>query len=151
MDNSAVVGVTHTGFTVAKLERASAFFRDVLGFEISPTVRQSGDVVGRMVGIPEAELDIAFATGGGHTIELIQYVRPDGGPLNRRHCDIGYTHLAVMVRDIEAMAARVADAGYRLFSKPQTVPAGPRKGLRNVYAEGPDGIVLELQESPRAV
>ncbi len=151
MANSAVVGVTHTGFTVAKLERASAFFRDVLGFEISSTVRQSGDVVGRMVGVPGSEIDIAFATCGGHSIELIQYVRPDGNPLNRRHCDIGYTHLAVMVRDIDAMATAIADAGYRLFSEPQIVPAGPRKGLRNVYAEGPDGIILELQEAPRAV
>jgi glyoxylase I family protein len=149
MPSDGIVTVTHTGFTVANLERACAFFRDVFGFTISPTSRQSGEAVDRMLGVPGAELDIAFATGGGCTIELIHYVRPKSDrPFTMRHCDSGFAHIAFKVDDVEQMADAVSAAGYHLFSRPQVVPAGPRKGGKNVYAQGPDGIVIELQQAP---
>jgi catechol 2,3-dioxygenase-like lactoylglutathione lyase family enzyme len=141
--------MNHTGFTVPDLGRASAFLRDVLGFSISATTRQSGPAVERMTGVPGAEVDIAFATYGDHTIELICYVTPRSErEHDLRHCDTGYAHVAFEVDDIERMAAAVKAAGYRLFSEPQVVPAGPRQGGRNVYAQGPDGIVIELQQAP---
>ena len=39
-------------------------------------------------------------------------------------------------------------AGAVPFSDPQTVPAGPRKGGRNLYVRGPDNIVIEFQQAP---
>jgi len=141
--------MTHTGFTVSDLDRASAFFRDVLGFTIGPTTRQNGPVVGRMVGVPGAEVAIAFATSGDCTIELICYVTPRSDRTsNLRHCDTGFAHIAFQVDDIESMMQSVRAAGFRLYSEPQVVPAGPRKGGKNVYTQGPDGIVVELQEPP---
>lgn len=149
MPTIGVVRMNHTGFTVKDLARAAAFFRDVLGFTISPTTRQSGPAVGRMVGVPGAEVDIAFATHGDSTIELICYVTPcSEREHDLRHCDVGYAHVAFEVDDIERMAEAIRLAGYDLFSEPQIVPAGPRKGGRNIYAKGPDGIVVELQQAP---
>jgi catechol 2,3-dioxygenase-like lactoylglutathione lyase family enzyme len=102
-----------------------------------------------MVGVPGAEVDIAFATHGDCTIELICYVQPRSGRAHdREHCDTGFAHMAFEVDDIERVASAVRTAGYRLFSEPQVVPAGPRKGGRNVYAQGPDGLVIELQQAP---
>lgn len=144
-----IVRMNHTGFTVSDLQRTSAFFRDVLGFAISPTTRHSGPVVERMVGVPGAVVDIAFASCGDHTIELICYVEAHSHRASDlRHCDTGFAHVAFEVDDIDAMAEAVRASGYRLFSAPQVVPAGPRKGGKNVYAQGPDGIVIELQQAP---
>ena len=149
MPVSSICRMTHTGFTVSDMDRAAAFFRDVLGFTITPTTRQSGPVVGRMVGVPGAEVDIAFATLGDSTIELICYVNPRSDRTNDlRHCDTGFAHIAFQVDDIERMMQSVRAAGYRLYSDPQVVPAGPRKGGKNVYTQGPDGIVVELQQAP---
>jgi len=149
MSTGGILRMNHTGFTVQHLERASAFFRDVLGFAISPTTRQRGPAVGRMIGVPGAELDIAFATCGEQTIELICYVTPRSSwEHDLRHCDVGYAHVAFEGEDIERVTEAVRAAGYQLFSDPQVVPAGPRKGGRNVYARGPDGIVIELQQAP---
>ena len=149
MPNAGILKVNHIGFTVKDLTRASAFFRDVLGFTVSLVTRQSGPAVGRMVGVPGAEVDIAFATCGDSTVELICYVTPRSTrEHDLRHCDIGYAHVAFEVADIERTAEAVRSAGYELFSDPQVVPAGPRKGGRNVYARGPDGIVVELQQAP---
>lgn len=148
MPTGSIRRVNHTGFTVSDLGRVSAFLRDVLGFTISATTRQSGPAVERMVGVPGAELDIAFATHGDSTIELICYVQPRSGRARElHHCDTGFAHIAFEVEDIERTATTVRAAGYRLFSEPQVVPAGPRKGGRNVYAQGPDGIVIELQQA----
>jgi catechol 2,3-dioxygenase-like lactoylglutathione lyase family enzyme len=148
MPIAGILKVNHTGITVKDLARATAFFRDVLGFSISPTTRQSGPAVGRMIGVSGAEVDIAFAICGDHTVELICYVTPhEARDHDLRHCDIGYAHLAFEVESIERMAVAVRAAGYELFSEPQVVPAGPRKGGLNVYARGPDGIVIELQQA----
>jgi catechol 2,3-dioxygenase-like lactoylglutathione lyase family enzyme len=143
--------MTHTGFTVPDLDRAASFFRDVLGFSITDTMRQLGPAVERMVDVPGAEVDIAFATLGDCTIELICYVTPRSDRINdMRHCDGGFAHIAFMVDDIDSMQQAVKAAGYQLFSEPQVVPAGPRKDGKNVYARGPDGIIVELQQAPPA-
>jgi glyoxylase I family protein len=150
MSERSICRMTHTGFTVSDLGRAAAFFRDVLGFTISAPMRQSGPAVGKMVGVPGAEVDIAFATSGDSTIELICYVNPRSDRINDlQHCDTGFAHIAFLVDDIEKMMQSVRAAGFRLYSEePQVVPAGPRKGGKNVYTQGPDGIVVELQQAP---
>lgn len=142
-----VVRVTHTGVTVSDIERASAFFRDVLGFTVTDPVQHGGDYVSRLHGVADAAVRIAFCSGGGHTIELIQYVNPAPRPAARRsHNDSGFMHIAFLVEDIDAGARALAAAGFELFSEPQVVQAGPRKGGKNVYARDGAGLVLELQQ-----
>jgi catechol 2,3-dioxygenase-like lactoylglutathione lyase family enzyme len=144
-----VVRVTHTGVTVSDIERTSAFFRDVLGFEVTEPMQHSGDYVSRLHGVENASVKIAFCSGGGHTIELIQYVNPEPQPaLKRRHNETGFMHVAMMVEDIDAAAQALQAAGFELFSPPQVVQAGPRKGGKNVYARDLAGLVLELQQAP---
>ncbi len=149
MQGSAIVRTTHTGFTVADLDKASAFFRDVLGFTVTAPTRHSGATTERMTGVPGAELEIAFATGGGHTIEMIRYVAPVvARTADKRPCEPGFAHVAFLVEDIDASVAAIEAAGYEAFSPPQTVTSGPRKGGKNVYIRGPEGIFIELQQSP---
>ena len=128
MPGRGICKVNHTGFTVSDLGRAAAFFRDVFGYTISETTRQSGLAVGLMVGIPGAEVDIVFATLGDSTIELICYINPRSDRVNDlRHCDTGFAHIAFHVDDIDSVVGSVQAAGYRLYGDPQIVPAGPRK------------------------
>ena len=146
-----LIRVNHTGITVSDIEKTAAFFRDVLGFEVTEPMEHAGDYVSRMMGVPDAAIKIAFCTGGGHTIELIQYTNPPPGPAIRRsHNETGYMHIAILVRDIEAAKKELADADFELFSEPQTVQAGPRTGGKNVYARNAAGLVLELQQPPPA-
>jgi catechol 2,3-dioxygenase-like lactoylglutathione lyase family enzyme len=144
-----MIRVNHTGITVSDLGRVAAFFRDVLGFSVSEPVEQRGEAVARMVGVPEAALRIAFCSGGGHTIELIEYLHPrPTEELRLPHNQTGFTHIAVLVENIDQAAAAIKDAGFELFGTPQTVPAGPRKGGKNVYARHGAGLVIELQQPP---
>lgn len=145
----ALIRTTHTGFTVADLDRSSAFFRDVFGFTVTTPIRHSGTTIERMTGIVGAELEVAFATGGGHTIEMICYVAPIVPPAPEKlPCEPGFAHVAFLVQDIDACISAIEAAGYQAFSPPQTVLSGPRKGGKNVYIRGPEGIFIELQQSP---
>ena len=149
MPGCKLIRVKHTGVTVADLERTRAFFRDVLGFTVTEAVEHTGEHVTRMVGVPGARLRIAFCSGGGHTIELIQYVNPAPTPAARRpHNETGFTHIALLVEDIDAASRAICAAGFELFGEPQTVLAGPRKGGKNVYARDTAGLVIELQQPP---
>jgi glyoxylase I family protein len=44
MVNFRIISADHTGITVSNLERSLAFWRDVLGFELSHTAHQTGEL-----------------------------------------------------------------------------------------------------------
>jgi len=143
-----VLATNHTAFTVSDLDRALAFYSNVLGFSVSAKVRHSGAMAETVTGVPGAELDIAFVDTPGHKIELMQYLKPiDKRRSDLRPCDPGFTHIAFEVDNIDAIVAAVEAEGFRIISPPQTVLAGPRKGGKTVYTRDPDGIVIEFQQA----
>jgi glyoxylase I family protein len=151
MPSCNITKANHTGFTVSDLDQAAAFFRDVLGFAITPATRQAGPAVEKITGVPGAEIDIAFAVGAGYSIELLHFVHPvSQRRMDLQACDPGFAHVAFEVGNIEDIVDSVEAAGYRALSRPQTVPAGPRKGGKNVYVRGPDGIIIEFQQAAPA-
>jgi lactoylglutathione lyase len=52
----------HTSFTVADVERAVAFWRDVMGFAVADLSSRDGDWLGAVVGVPGARCRIATCT-----------------------------------------------------------------------------------------
>ena len=67
----------HTGFVVSDLERAVAFYRDVIGMEVTSRYERIGPGVESVVGYKGAHLKIALMGAGGvHALELIKYLSP---------------------------------------------------------------------------
>ena len=67
----------HTGITVSNLDRSLAFWRDVLGFELSHTAHQTGEMASEITGVEGAEIKLAVVKApGGHKIELLEYLSP---------------------------------------------------------------------------
>ena len=101
----------HASFTVADVERAVAFWRDVMGFTVADVSLREGDWLGAVVGVLGARCRIAHLHGHGTHLEFIQYLKPPGadvtGPPNRP----GTAHVAFVVEDIEAMTQRMLGAG----------------------------------------
>ena len=46
-----ILAADHTGITVSNLERSLAFWRDVLGFELSHQAHQKGELAGEITGV----------------------------------------------------------------------------------------------------
>ena len=144
-----ILAADHTGFTVSNLERSLAFWRDVMGFELSHRPHQTGDLASEITGVPGAEIEIAVLKGYGHKIELLEYLAPDDREHFRpRPCDVGSVHVAFTVDDLDAVVNTIAASGWKAAGKPQTLQAGPNAGRRVVYVRDPDGITIEFMQPP---
>ena len=145
------ISTDHTGITVSNIERSLAFWRDVLGFELSHTAHQKGELAREITGVEGAEIKLAvLKTPGGHKIELLEYLAPaDRRPSNLRPCDVGSVHVALLVEDLDAALAHIAASGWKAAGTPQTLTKGPNAGKRVVYVRDPDGTTIEFMELPR--
>jgi len=141
-----IISADHTGITVSNLERSLAFWRDVLGFELSHTAHQKGELAQEITGVEGAEVKLAvLKTPGGHKIELLEYLAPaDRKRADIRPCDIGSVHVAVLVSDLDLGLEGIPSAEWNAAGKPQTLTTGPNAGKRVVYVRDPDGTTIEL-------
>jgi catechol 2,3-dioxygenase-like lactoylglutathione lyase family enzyme len=147
-----ILAADHTGITVTNLEKSLAFWRDVLGFELSHRAHQTGELAGEITGVPGAEIALAvLKTPGGHKIELLEYLAPpDRKHLDPRPCDVGSAHIALTVDDLDAALSAVAAFGWKAAGTPQTLQSGPNAGKRVIYVRDPDGTTIEFMQPPPA-
>jgi catechol 2,3-dioxygenase-like lactoylglutathione lyase family enzyme len=146
-----ILAADHTGITVSNLERSLAFWRDVLGFELSHTAHQTGEFAREITGVTGAEIKLAVLKApGGHKIELLEYLAPPDRKknVNLRPCDVGSVHVALLVDDLNAVLNTIAAAGWKAAGKPQTLKSGPNAGKRVVYVRDPDGTTIEFMQPP---
>jgi len=144
-----ILEVNHTGITVTNLERSLAFWRDVLGFELSHRPHQTGKLASEITGVPGAKISIAVLKGYGHKIELLEYHAPaERNHLAPRPCDVGSVHVALMVDDLDVVLKKIGQYGWQAAGEPQTLTAGPNTGKRVVYVRDPDGTTIEFMQPP---
>jgi catechol 2,3-dioxygenase-like lactoylglutathione lyase family enzyme len=146
-----VLATDHTGFTVANIDRSLAFWRDVLGFELSHRAHHTGELAGEVTGVPGAEISIAVLKAPGHRIELLEYLAPaDRKRGDLKPCDVGSVHVALTVDNLDAVLNTIAASGWRAAGKPQILKTGPNAGKRIVYVRDPDGTTIEFMQLPSA-
>ncbi|MEJ5979515.1 VOC family protein [Novosphingobium sp. PS1R-30] len=144
-----VCDIDHIGISVSDMTRAIAFFRDVLGAQVTEPHLYDDPRIGTVVGLPGLRNVICQASVGGKRFELLQYVAPEGRQAdNHRPCDPGHMHVALAVEDIEAFIARMKLHGFEPANPVQRGMGG--HGLSAAYCYGFDGLVFELIEYPKA-
>ena len=149
MPDFKVLAVNHTSFTVSDLDRSIAFFRDVLGFRVTSKAPRDPDTIEHVVGVPGADIVVAFLQAPGHAIELIEYLGPaDRGKVQSRPCDTGFAHIAFDVDDVDAAVAAAADHDVHAVNPPRTIDTGPNTGARVVYLRDTDGVTVEFIQRP---
>ena len=143
-----IISSDHTGITVENLERSLAFWRDVLGFELSHTAHQTGELAKEITGVAGAEIKLAvLKTPGGHKIELLEYLAPsDRKHAEVRPCDVGHVHVALLVDDLDTILEKIEGSDWKATGKPQTLKTGPNAGKRVVYVRDPDGTTIEFMQ-----
>lgn len=143
-----ILAADHTGLTVSNLERSLAFWRDVLGFELSHRAHQTGELASEITGVAGAEISIAVLKAPGHKIELLEYLAPPDRKQhdNLRPCDVGSVHVALTVDNLDVVLSTIAASGWTTAGKPQTLKTGPNAGKRVVYVRDPDGTTIEFMQ-----
>jgi catechol 2,3-dioxygenase-like lactoylglutathione lyase family enzyme len=144
-----ILAADHTGFTVANIDRSLAFWRDVLGFELSHRAHHTGELASEVTGVPGAEISIAVLKAPGHRIELLEYHAPaDRKRADLRPCDVGSVHIALTVDNLDAVLSAIAASGWSAAGQPQVLKTGPNAGKRIVYVRDPDGTTIEFMQPP---
>lgn len=148
-------GIDHVGLTVSDLDRSLAFWRDALGFELIDRGIEGSKAIAGLLGLDNVELEIAdLDAGEGHVIELIRYLTPTGGSVHPTPPDTGSSHVAVHVGDLDTTLRKLLQAGGRPISGEAVrldAPGTRWHGRRCFYLTDPDGVVVELIESPSSV
>jgi catechol 2,3-dioxygenase-like lactoylglutathione lyase family enzyme len=142
-----IIAADHTGITVTNIERSLAFWRDVLGFELSHRAHHTGDLASEVTGVSGAEISIAVLKAPGHRIELLEYhAPPDRKHVLARPCDVGSVHVAFAIDNLDSVLSTIATSGWSAVGNPQTLKTGPNAGRRIVYVRDPDGTTIEFMQ-----
>ena len=150
MKNYKVLSTNHTSFTVSDLEWSLSFFRDILGFEVTSKAPRDPRAIQHITGVKDAEVMIAYVRGPGHSVELIQYLRPDcEAKPHFSPNDVGFAHLAFDIDNIDAAVIAAKKFGVDPIAAPYVSDAGPNAGSKVVYLRDPDGITIELIQKAR--
>lgn len=141
-----VVGAHHTSYTVANLERSLEFYVGLLGCEVLWQRRIDNQYFRDIVAFPDCVVEAAHLCipGSDHVIELFEYVGPKGVAADVRTNNVGSSHMAFVVDDLQAAYGELCVRGVKFRSPPVEVTAGANKGAWGVYIEDPDGISMEL-------
>jgi catechol 2,3-dioxygenase-like lactoylglutathione lyase family enzyme len=152
----AIHSIFHVGFVVRDLDASIRFYTEGLGLRLRHRQTQDNDYTRSLVGYPDANLKVAQfllpdgePPASGHILELIEYVTPEGGPVDLERNTIGAGHLAFLVDDIDRMTADLTALGARPLSEPNEIAAGINQGGKAVYLHDPDGVMLELLQPAR--
>jgi len=128
--------LNHVAIAVPDLKAAVAFYRDVLGAEVStPIDLKEHGVTSVFVHLSNTKLELITPLGEHSPIEGFLLKNPAGG----------LHHLCFEVKDIQASTDIVQGAGIRVLNDPK--PGS--QGLPVVFMHPKDafGCLLELEES----
>lgn len=153
---SGTWSLDHCSLTVPHLDQAVHFFTAVVGAELAyrRSFNPGSDVDTMRISFgahSQAGFELAKLTLGSVGIELFEYTAPDQRTDPPRNCDVGGSHLAFLVDDIEVAVRRAAaHPGVRLLGKVQCLAeTHPLAGRQWVYLLTPWQQQLELVSNPQ--
>lgn len=140
---SVVQRVSHLGICVSDLERSIAFYRDGLGFQKVHVLSVEGEPSDTLLQLRDVRLHAVYLERDGLRIELLHYQTPPSPPRApvRSMNDLGFTHLSLIVADIEANLPALEAAGATIEHATR-IRAGDRTVA--IMVRDPDGLLLEL-------
>jgi catechol 2,3-dioxygenase-like lactoylglutathione lyase family enzyme len=155
-DSGAATGVTKVSavqVTVGDIDRAVAFFTNVLEFRRVSEVEVAGPEYEHLKGVFGIRMRVATLALGDERLQLVQFLVPRGRPFpfDSRANDRWFQHIAIVVSDMDRAYARLREDRVEYAStSPQTLPRwNPNAGgIRAFYFRDPDGHFLELIQFP---
>ena len=142
-----VVGVGNFSHIVSSMEKSLAFYRDVLGLEVTINNPFSGaPAIMKLGNTPGAQSRFAAlrVPGSEVGIELIEYKDIDRKPQHPKFVDPGAGNIALRVRDIASIYDKLQKFGATILTKGGK-PATINNGVY-LFVQDPDGFVVELSQ-----
>ncbi len=115
----------HVAISVKNMEKAIAFYRDVIGME-KVFDRTLDAPMAKLIGVEGTEVRIVHMKMGEAVVELFDYKHPKGREPRPDHqqSDFGLTHIGFMVEDFQATLQHLRDHGVELLGEPIEIRPG---------------------------
>jgi methylmalonyl-CoA/ethylmalonyl-CoA epimerase len=130
-------GLDHVAIAVKDLDKATAFYRDVFGLELTEVEE-----------VPEQQVKTAIFGHGMGRVELICPTVKDSGVarfLEKR--GEGLHHICIEVEDIDAAMAELRAQGTPLIDQTPKPGAGGAR-VAFIHPKGTSGVLTELRQGP---
>lgn len=133
----------HAALSVRNMERAIAFYHDVIGME-KTFDRTFDEAMARLIGIPGTRVRIVHMRLGESVVELFDYQYPRGREpeTSRTQADYGMIHIGFMVKDFQATYRELLEKGVRFLGEPVEI----RPNVWVAYFHGAEYEICEMRE-----
>ena len=145
-----VTGVHHVGLTVRDMKRSFEWYTQMFDLEPGPVSHGSGETLSKSLQVDGADLSFSMIQIGGTRVEFLEYHSPEGKDYDRSNGDVGSAHVCFEVSDIDAAVRDLEAKGAVFNAPPITLDSGAFAGSTWAYLRDPDGIQLEIWQSPPA-
>jgi len=136
--------IRHTGIAVYDLKKSLWFYKEKIGFEVFKHVNESGNFIDKILGVRNVMVTtVKMALKNGQTIELLDFSSHKRNALQRSINDIGPTHLAFTVDNVDEIYNDFLRDGVEFISTPKVSEDG---GVKVVFCKAPEGTYIELVE-----
>ena len=136
--------IRHTGIVIVDLEASLRFYRDLLGFQVAKQMEEAGDYIDNILSLRNVEVTtVKLTSPSGPTIELLKYHSHPADQKTREICEIGISHIAFTVDDLDSEYERLQKKGIQFNAPPQLSPDGYAKVT---FCRAPEGTLIELVE-----
>lgn len=144
-----VANIRHIGIAVSDMEASLTFYTRFFGLRLGNSSMESGVKLDQILGIPNVRLRIQklLTDTGDSRLELVEFLEPKHvKDVALDLTDVGITHFAITVYDIELIYKEMLKAGVPFIAHPQIEATGFAKIM---FCRDPDGNLIELIEVQR--
>jgi catechol 2,3-dioxygenase-like lactoylglutathione lyase family enzyme len=133
----------HVAMSVKDMEKAIAFYRDVVGME-KVFDREFAEGMARLIGVEGTRVRVVHMKLNDSMIELFDYAYPPGREPrpDRQQSDFGLIHIGFIVEDFWDTYQHLIDHGVQFLADPVEI----RPGVHVAYFHGVEYEVCEIRE-----
>jgi catechol 2,3-dioxygenase-like lactoylglutathione lyase family enzyme len=142
---SLLKDVRHFGIAVKNMEKSLWFYRDLLGLKMVREMNENGPIIENMLNLNNVNVHTAkLSVDDGVTlVELLEFKSHKEEPSDRQIFDIGASHVAFTVNNLDECYSFLCSKGIKFNSSPQISPDGFAKVC---FCYDPDNTPVELVE-----
>ena len=140
-----VLNIRHVGIVVSNLENSIAFYKDLLGFEIVSRKDEPSLFIDKILRLSNTKLTtIKMRPHNGQMLELLNFHSHQCHDINLKTLiDVGITHFAVTVKNIEDTYNKLINNGIAFIHPPEKSPNGR---AIVAFCTDPEGNYIEFVE-----
>jgi predicted enzyme related to lactoylglutathione lyase len=145
---TSTIRFSHVGICVRDMTESVRFYTEALGFTLTERYRMGDSVAALSEVTAPIALEVQFMRKDNAVVELLRWELPgtEGEPARRFMNQLGLTHLAISVADVDDALDRITRHGGTVHQHTRVIiPEGD-----HIYCTDPNGVRIEVIQTTDA-